>query len=243
MLLYTPYLPYKHIFYSLKNPHPKEKAQTKLQLPTDRYDTGLAANINWASKTAEENPTLFPTLASGQYPEILWIGCSDSRCPETTILGLQPGDVFVHRNIANIVQTSDINSASVIEYAVVYLKVKHIVVCGHTACGGVTASLANKKLGLIDTWLLPLRRLRQQNLDLLNKLSPEEGALKIVEMNVLQGVRTLQENHVVLDAIQERGLKLHGLVYDVGSGKLRELETGESNEVVKARLTAFKTEL
>ena len=124
-----------------------------------------------------------------------------------------------------------------------YLKVKHIVVCGHTACGGVTASLANKKLGLIDTWLLPLRRLRQQNLDLLNKLSPEEGALKIVEMNVLQGVRTLQENHVVLDAIQERGLKLHGLVYDVGSGKLRELETGESNEVVKARLTAFKTEL
>lgn len=107
----------------------------------------------------------------------------------------------------------------------------------------MTASLANKKLGLIDTWLLPLRRLRQQNLDLLNKLSPEEGALKIVEMNVLQGVRTLQENHVVLDAIQERGLKLHGLVYDVGSGKLRELETGESNEVVKARLTAFKTEL
>lgn len=211
--------------------------------PTDRYDTGLAQNIDWASKTAAENPTLFPTLASGQHPEILWIGCSDSRCPETTILGLQPGDVFVHRNIANIVQPSDLNSTAVIEYAVVYLKVKHIVLCGHTACGGVAASLANKKLGIIDTWLLPLRKLRQQNLELLRTLGPEEGALKMVEMNVLQGVQTLRENSVVVDAIQERGLKLHGLVYDVGCGKLRELETGESEDAVKARLTAFKTEL
>lgn len=117
------------------------------------------------------------------------------------------------------------------------------MLCGHTSCGGVAAALANKKLGLIDTWLLPLRRLRQQNLGLLQSLSPEEGALRIVEMNVLQGVRTLQENHVVLDAIEERGLKLHGLVYDVGSGKLRELETGETDEGVKARLTAFKTEI
>ncbi|KAK2762079.1 hypothetical protein FQN54_001086 [Arachnomyces sp. PD_36] len=209
----------------------------------DRFDTALAQNVDWASKTAEENPALFPTLASGQHPEILWIGCADSRCPETTILGLQPGDVFVHRNIANIVQTSDLNSASVIEYAVVYLKVKHIVVCGHTSCGGVAASLANKKLGLIDTWLLPLRRLRQENLELLKTMTLEEGALKIAELNVLQGLRTLQENHVVLDAIEERGLKLHGLVYDVGSGKLRELESDEPQEVIKARLTAFKTEI
>jgi carbonic anhydrase len=209
--------------------------------PTDSYDTGLAENKNWASKTAKENPSLFPTLASGQHPEILWIGCADSRCPETTILGLQPGDVFVHRNIANIVQTSDLNSSAVIEYAVVYLKVKHIVLCGHTSCGGVAAALANKKLGLIDTWLMPLRKLRQENLEMLQTMSSEEGALKIVELNVLQGVRTLQENHVVLDAIQERGLKLHGLVYNVGSGELRELETGETDEAVKTRLTAFKT--
>ena len=148
----------------------------------------------------------------------------------------------MHRNIANIVQPSDLNSNAVIEYAVVYLKVKHIVLCGHTACGGVAAALANKKLGLIDTWLMPLRRLRQQNLELLQSLGPEEGALRIVELNVLQGVRTLMENHVVLDAMQERGLKLHGLVYDVGSGKLRELDTAETDEAVKERLLAFKTD-
>ncbi|KAL1998741.1 hypothetical protein VTN02DRAFT_5650 [Thermoascus thermophilus] len=222
--------------------NPRSSANASASSSLDRYQAGLAQNKDWASKTAQEYPELFPTLASGQHPEILWIGCSDSRCPETTILGLQPGDVFVHRNIANVMHAGDLNSAAVIEYAVVHLKVKHIVLCGHTSCGGVQAALANKKLGLIDTWLLPLRRLREQNLELLQSLPPKEAALKLVEMNVLQGVRTLKENSVVLDAIQERGLKLHGLVYDVGSGTLRELETGEPEEVIKARLTAFKTE-
>lgn len=217
-------------------------ANPSAQASLDRYQTGLAQNKDWATRTAQEYPDLFPKLASGQHPEILWIGCSDSRCPETTILGLQLGDVFVHRNIANVMHPGDLNAAAVIEYAVAHLKVKHIVLCGHTSCGGVQAALANKKLGLIDTWLLPLRRLREQNLELLQSLPPKEAALKLVEMNVLQGVRTLKENSVVLDAIEERGLKLHGLVYDVGSGTLRELETSEPEEVVKARRAAFKTE-
>jgi carbonic anhydrase len=207
----------------------------------DRYHATLANNKGWASKTAREHPDLFPTLATGQHPEILWIGCADSRCPETTILGLQPGDVFVHRNIANIVHYGDLSSAAVIEYAVVYLKVAHIILCGHTACGGVTAALGNQKLGILDPWLMPLRRLREQNIQLLDSLDPKEAVVRLAELNVLQGVRALKENNVVLDAIQDRGLQVHGLIYDVGSGLLSELETHDSNASVESRLTAFKT--
>ncbi|EER23547.1 hypothetical protein D8B26_001670 [Coccidioides posadasii str. Silveira] len=207
----------------------------------DAYQQALVRNSEWASKTVEEQPLLFPKLASGQHPEILWIGCADSRCPETTVLGLQPGDVFVHRNIANVIQYNDLSCASVLEFAVIYLKVKHIILCGHTSCGGVAAALSNKKLGLLDTWLMPLRRLREQNLDLFKNLDAKEAAVKLAEINVHNGLRVLKENSAVLDAIQERGLKLHGLIYDVGSGKLRELDTEEPMEVIARRLTAFRT--
>ncbi|KAL1965047.1 hypothetical protein VTN77DRAFT_6107 [Rasamsonia byssochlamydoides] len=204
----------------------------------DKFRTGLEQNKEWAAKYRE----LFPSLAQGQSPEILWIGCSDSRCPETAILGLKPGDVFVHRNIANVIHYGDLNASCAIEYAVAHLKVKHIVLCGHTACGGVMAALGNKKLGIIDAWLMPLRRLRQQNLELLQSLEPKEAIVKLSELNILDGVAKLKENSVVLDAIEERGLQVHGLIYDVASGLLRELEGGESHEVIKARLTAFKTQ-
>jgi carbonic anhydrase len=189
---------------------------------------------------AESNPELFPTLAQGQHPEILWIGCSDSRCPETTILGLKPGDVFVHRNIANILTPTDLSSLSVIQYAVEYLRVKHIVVSGHTKCGGVAAAMGNKKLGLIDTWLLPLRALRRENLKLLESLEPDEAALKLVELNVRAGVKVVGENPLVIDAIAERDLQIHGNIYDVGSGQLKELDIKEDEETVRSRKTAFK---
>ena len=160
------------------------------------------------------------------------------------ILGLQPGDVFVHRNIANILSPTDLNSLSVIQYAVQYLKVKHIVVSGHTKCGGVAAAMANKKLGLIDTWLLPLRALRRDNLKLLESLEPDEAALKLIELNVRAGVKVLEENPVVMDAMQEkeRGLKIHGIIYDVACGELRELNIEEDEETVRTRKTAFKTD-
>ncbi|WEW60777.1 carbonic anhydrase [Emydomyces testavorans] len=208
---------------------------------TDAVQQALVRNSEWASKTIEEHPLLFPKLASGQHPEILWIGCADSRCPETTVLDLKPGDVFVHRNIANVVQHNDLSCASVVEYAVVYLKVKHIVLCGHTSCGGVAAALANKRLGLLDTWLMALRRLREENLDVFKNLDAKDAAVKLAEINVHNGLRVLKENSVVLDAMQERGLKLHGLMYDVGSGKLRELDTEEPLDVINRRLTAFRT--
>ena len=125
---------------------------------TDRYATGLRLNKEWAAQTARDHPELFPTLASGQKPQILWIGCSDSRCPETTFLGLSPGDVFVHRNIANTIHADDINAGSVVEYAVTHLKVQKVVVCGHTKCGGAMASLTDADLGeTLNKWLQPIR--------------------------------------------------------------------------------------
>ena len=209
---------------------------------SDRLTTALNSNKEWAAKTAQQDPDLFATLAVGQRPEILWIGCSDSRCPETTVLGLKPGDVFVHRNIANILHAADLSSSAVIEFAVRHLRVKHVVLSGHTSCGGVAAALGNKNLGVLDPWLLPLRQIREQNLGLLQSLSPDEANLKLAELNVHEGVKTLKQKSVVLEAIQERGLQVHGLIYDVGSGVLRPLDTNESEETLKARLVSYKTE-
>jgi len=199
-------------------------------------------NSHWRRNLAELQPELFKKLGRGQSPEILWIGCADSRCPETTILGLQPGDIFCHRNIANILVPTDLNSLSVIQYAVQYLKVKHIIVCGHTSCGGIAAALANKKLGLIDTWLMPLRHLRAQNSKMLEALPEKERSLKMVDLNVRRSVAVLMENPVVMEAMIERGLQLHGVIYDVGSGELNELDIAEDEEIVEERKKAFKVE-
>lgn len=129
-----------------------------------------------------------------------------------------------------------------IQYAVEYLKVKHVVVSGHTSCGGVAAALGNKKLGLIDTWLLPLRALRRENLKLLESLDATEAALKLVELNVRNGVKVLKENPVVMDAIAERGLQIHGVIYDVATGELNELNIEEDEDTIKSRKTAFMVE-
>ncbi|KZF20247.1 putative carbonic anhydrase [Xylona heveae TC161] len=208
----------------------------------DVFDLALAQNKSWAYRTAAEDPNLFPSLASGQKPEILWIGCADSRIPETTVLGLKPGDIFVHRNIANILHPGDVNAQSVIEYAVVYLQVKHVVICGHTSCGGVNAALGNKKLGVIDTWLHPLRSLRMQHNKDLRDLSQPEAALKLVELNVRKGVQVLKENPAIIDAVRERGLQLHGIVYQVANGELKELDTSDSPEDEADRKAAFQLE-
>ena len=209
----------------------------------DTFRLALRQNKDWASTTAHHHPTLFPTLAKSQSPEILWIGCSDSRVPETTVLGLKPGDVFVLRNIANILSPGDISSEAVIEFAVKHLKVKHIVLCGHTLCGGVAAALGNKKLGVIDTWLVPLMQLRKENERELERLEgEEERGKRLVELNVLRGVRVLRENEAVGRGLREEGLEVHGLVYDVASGVLEELDTYESEADAKTRREALGTE-
>ncbi|KAL3479090.1 carbonic anhydrase [Aspergillus californicus] len=135
---------------------------------------------------------------------------------------MKAGDVFVHRNIANILHPTDLNSAAVIEYAIGHLCVKHVIVCGHTNCGGVAAVVDKKQLGIIDAWLWPLRQLHQDHLEALQCMPDEKIAL--VELNVLAGVKTLKQKSVVLEAMQ-KGLEVHGLVYDVGTGILRELDT------------------
>ncbi len=241
--------PPSHSFFVYNVPHDKSLSDQLVNSlhaappnTEDAYSKAFNNNSAWRRSLAETDPELFESLGKGQSPQILWIGCADSRCPETTILGLKPGEIFCHRNIANILTATDINSLSVIQFAVQYLKVKHIIICGHTSCGGIAAALDNKKLGLIDTWLMPLRAIRQENLTLLNSLDPKERALKLVELNVRNGAKVLSENPIVIDAMQERGLQIHGLIYNVGTGELRELDIGEDDEIVKSRQIAFKTE-
>lgn len=207
----------------------------------DAFTTALARNKDWAARTARDNPSLFPALSKGQKPQILWIGCSDSRCPETTLLDQQPGDVFVHRNIANVLHAGDLSSSAVIEYAVRHLRVAHVVLCGHTSCGGVAAALGNAPLGILDPWLLPLREIRERKSEALAGLSAEEAGLKMVEWNVEEGVKALKRRSVVIEAMQERGLQVHGVVFDVGTGVLREVEGEEAGEEEKKRVAAFKT--
>ena len=159
--------------------------------------------------------------------------------PETNILGLKPGEIFVHRNIANIVPPQDLSALSVIEFAVVYLKVQHVIVCGHTGCGGVGAALGNKKLGKIDAWLQPLRQLRLRNAEALEQLDEKERNQKLVELNVKQGVETLRQNSDVIEAAKSRGLEVHGLIFDLSVGELKSVDTTDSESASANRQAAF----
>jgi carbonic anhydrase len=176
--------------------------------------------------------------------QTVWIGCSDSRVPETTLLGLQPGDVFVHRNIANVVSPTDISVSAVVEYAVVHLKVSHIVLCGHTCCGGAAAALSNARVGgVLDTWLTPLkavRKIHQKEIDAVK----EDGdkAKKLAELNVQMGVGTLMANYVVEEAVRERGLQVHGVIYDIGCGKIRDLGFGTGEGAKSKSATSTEKE-
>ncbi|OTB03607.1 hypothetical protein M426DRAFT_60039 [Hypoxylon sp. CI-4A] len=194
----------------------------------DAFVYALSSNQAWAGYKGHQNPDFFPKLASGQSPEILWLGCSDSRCPETVILGLQPGDVFVHRNIANIISPTDINTSAVIEYAVAHIKVKHVVLCGHSACGGAAAALGGARVGgVLDTWLTPLRTLRNAHREELDAIADDKArAIRIAELNVQAGIDVLLANATIQDAIAERGLQVHGTLFDIGSGRIRDLGFG-----------------
>ena len=199
----------------------------------------LEGNRRWATSFGEANPDLLSSFAQGQAPPILWFGCSDSRQPETTILGANPGTCFVHRNIANVITATDISATAVIEYAVNALKVKHIILCGHTGCGGCKASLGNAKVGKIDTWLMPLRQLRLKHAAELEKLEGAAQGTRIAELNVMNGVEVLRQNPDVMQAVKERGLTVHGVIYDLGTGLLRPLDIPDEN--AEKRAWAFAT--
>ncbi|PSS03459.1 carbonate dehydratase [Coniella lustricola] len=196
----------------------------------DTYEYALSSNDAWAGYKSHQNPEFFSRLASGQTPQILWLGCSDSRCPETTILGLQPGDVFVHRNIANIISATDINTAAVIEYAVAHLKVKHIVLCGHSSCGGAAAALSDARVGgVLDTWLTPLKAIRYAHEKELAAIQDDkERLVRIAALNVEAGVKVLMANITVQDAIRDRGLEVHGCLFNLASGRVQDLGYGNA---------------
>lgn len=198
---------------------------------SDTIETLMKRNSEWAKRMATQNPTLFPTNAQGQSPQILWIGCSDSRAGDAC-LDLLPGETFVHRNIANVVSYGDLSSSSVVQFAVNVLKVKHIIVCGHYDCGGIWTSLTTKKLGgPMDSWLRHLKDIKARNSSHLNKITDmKEKCDKLVELNVVAQVHNLQRNDDVLKAMQTSGLEVHGMVYDVATGLLKQLDIPEDQE-------------
>mgnify|MGYP000483127136 CR=1 FL=1 len=182
-------------------------------------------NRKWSKEISEKDPDFFPTLAKQQSPDYLWIGCSDSRVPANEIVGLLPGELFVHRNVANMVVHTDMNLLSVLQYAVEVLKVKHIIVCGHYGCGGVKASMENQKLGLIDNWILEIRDLYYNKRDMFNGLQTDEAKLNLLcELNVVRQVHNLSHTSIVQDAwANGQKLAIHGWIYGLTDGRLNNL--------------------
>ena len=185
----------------------------------------LVNNRAWAARIAKEQPDLFARLAAQQAPEYLWIGCSDSRVPANQIVDLLPGELFVHRNVANLVEPADLNCLSVIQFAVEVLHVRHIIVCGHYGCGGVRASLEDAKLGLIDNWLRLVQDVRRKHGALLAELSdPQQKADRLCELNVIEQVRHVCQTTIVRDAwTRGQPLYVHGWIYGIHDGLLRDL--------------------
>jgi carbonic anhydrase len=192
----------------------------------------FANNRTWAAAITRQDPEFFQRLAQQQAPQYLWIGCSDSRVPANQIVGLMPGEMFVHRNVANVVVHTDLNCLSTIQFAVEVLRVHHIVVCGHYGCGGVLAALRGEKLGLVDNWLQHVRDVRLRHEQHLAALAnDQERHERLCELNVLEQVCNVSQTTIVRDAWQRgQELAVHGWIYDIRDGLLRDLNvcvTGE----------------
>ncbi|HEY7301358.1 MAG TPA: carbonate dehydratase [Xanthobacteraceae bacterium] len=188
-------------------------------------DDLLAANSKWSQERTAADPGYFERLSALQAPEFLWIGCSDSRVPANVITGLDPGEVFVHRNVANIVYPADLNCMSVLQFAVETLKVKHVIVCGHYGCGGIGAAADGSQHGLIAHWLAPVRDLFHEHRQELGALPTAKARLdRVCELNVLKQVRSLCDSPIIRTA-WERGqaLAVHGWIYGLDDGRLRNL--------------------
>lgn len=182
-------------------------------------------NKKWAKEINTVNPNFFKSLTLQQAPQYLWIGCSDSRVPANQIVGLLPGELFVHRNVGNIVAHSDLNCLSVVQFAVDVLKVKHIIICGHYGCGGVLATLRNDRLGLVDNWLRIIQDVKQKHVSYLSKLKTQEDAfVKLCELNVIEQVLNICQSTVLQDAwFRKQKLTVHGWIYGLNNGLLKDL--------------------
>ena len=210
---------------------PVNRLDSTLGLPIKRQVTknlGVLLDNNkiWANQKLKQDPSYFARLSTIQQPQYLWIGCSDSRVPANQIVSMPPGEIFVHRNVANIIKPDDINALSVIQYAVENLKVKHIIVCGHSCCGGVRAALGQPLDGPIESWLSPLRELKSKHQEKLDSLPDEESRWNFLcEENVKYQVSILEQLPVIRAAwTRDQPITIHGWFYSISDGILRDLE-------------------
>jgi carbonic anhydrase len=192
----------------------------------------FANNRAWAAEMIEKDPAFFSRLSGQQAPEHLWIGCSDSRVPANQITGLPPGEIFVHRNVANVVVHADLNCLSAIQFAVDVLKVRHIIVCGHYGCGGVLAALRDERHGLVDNWLRHVQDVRLKHRDQIDLLPTETARHdRLCELNVVEQVVNVSQTTVVREAwVRGHEVTVHGWVYDVQDGLLRDLGLSVAGE-------------
>jgi carbonic anhydrase len=188
------------------------------------YHKLIEGNRRFALAAQFSDPEYFKKLSIGQTPDYLWIGCSDSRVPANEITSTKSGEIFVHRNIANLVVHTDMNLLSVLEYAINYLKIKHIIVCGHYGCGGVKAAMSNELHGFVDNWLCNIKDVynKHQN-ELLAISDPDKREDKLVELNVIEQVRNVAKTTIVQQAWKQRPLHVHGWVYGINSGLINDL--------------------
>ncbi len=189
------------------------------------YQKLIDGNRRYSLERKFEDPEYFKKLSLGQKPDYLWIGCSDSRVPANEVTNTDAGEIFVHRNIANLVVHTDFNLLSVLEYAVKYLGVKHIIVCGHYGCGGVNAAMTNKRHGYVDNWLRNIKDVYNKNSSELEAIKDlDKRADRLTELNVIEQVRNLAKTTVVQEAWKSRELHLHGWVYGINSGLVTDLK-------------------
>lgn len=182
-------------------------------------------NEKWIAEKTQNDPQYFENLNKGQKPDVLYIGCSDSRVTAEDIMGLQPGELFVHRNVANVVNAIDMNAQSVINYAVTHLEVNHVVVCGHYSCGGVKAAMEAKDLGILNPWLRNIRDVYRAHKEELNTIGDEHKRYdRLVELNVKEQAINVVKMAAVQKAMRKRGMQIHGWVFDIKTGKLIDLD-------------------
>jgi carbonic anhydrase len=200
-------------------------------------------NSKWAANRKDSDPDFFNRLSQQQSPEYLWIGCSDSRVPANEIVGLLPGELFVHRNVSNLVVKNDLNCLSVIQFAVEALKIKHIIVCGHYGCVGVKAVLDNAKIGLVDQWLDNLRPIKESYKEKLNEIKDDVFRFnKLCELNVIEQVLNVCKTNIVRRAWRrDQNLCVHGWIYDIKDGLLQDLDVciSNSDNIEEFRKTAL----
>ncbi|WP_158772026.1 carbonate dehydratase [Paraglaciecola sp. L1A13] len=188
----------------------------------------LENNRVWSEGMKEAEPNFFDKLATRQKPEYLWIGCSDSRVPANQLLGLVPGDIFVHRNVANLVVHTDFNCLSVLQYAIDVLKVKHVIVCGHYGCGGIDAALKDQQLGLIDNWLENIKDIAKFHQDELATLSGEQRSARLCELNVIEQANNIRRSNIFKDAAARgQRVRIHSWIYSLRNGRIKDLAKKE----------------